>query len=224
MAALLAGCSDSPPEAIEVPKAAAPAPPPPAPARQIKQYDIETLLSNLRLIGADISPDGSKVLYSSNQTGVINLYEVPVGGGEPVALTQSTTDSIYAIGYFPKDGRLLYTADQGGNELNHVYVREADGTVKDLTPGDKHKAQFGGWADDDQSFFVMTNERDERYFDAYEYAVDGYARTLMLQRTRGAISPARSAATSATSRSARSTPRAIRTLCCSIVRATKRRT
>ena len=75
------------------------------------------------------------MLYSSNQTGVINLYEVPVAGGEPVALTASTTDSLYALGYFPKDGRVLYTADQGGNELNHVYVREVDGTVKDLTRG-----------------------------------------------------------------------------------------
>ena len=186
LAALLAGCSDSPSTAVEAPKAAAPAAtPPPAPAREIKQYDIDTLLSNLRLSGADMSPDGSKVLYSSNQTGVINLYEIAAAGGKPVALTQSTTDSIYAIGYFPKDGRLLYTADQGGNELNHVYVREADGTVKDLTPGDKHKAMFGGWADDEQSFFVMTNERDERYFDVYEYAVDGYQRTLLYQNENG---------------------------------------
>lgn len=186
LAALLAGCSDSPPEVVEVPKAAAPtATPPPAPVRQVKQYDIETLLSNLRLIGADISPDGSKVLYSSNQTGVINLYEVPTAGGDPVALTQSTTDSNYAIGYFPADGRVLYTADQGGNELNHVYVREVDGTVKDLTPGKDFKADFAGWAHDDRSFFVMSNERDPKYFDGYEYAVDGYARTLIYKNEKG---------------------------------------
>ena len=186
LAALLAGCSDSPPEVVEVPKAAAPAAtPPPAPARQIKQYDIETLLSNLRLIGADISPDGSKVLYSSNQTGVINLHEVATAGGEPVALTQSTTDSNYAIGYFPADGRVLYTADQGGNELNHVYVREVDGTVKDLTPGKDFKADFAGWAHDEKSFFVMTNERDPKYFDGYEYAIDGYARTLIYKNEKG---------------------------------------
>ncbi len=183
LAVVLAGCSaPPPPETVEVPKPAAPAP---APARQVKQYDIETLLSNLRLIGADISPDGSKVLYSSNQTGVINLYEAPTAGGEPVALTQSTTDSNYAIGYFPADGRVLYTADQGGNELNHVYVREVDGTVKDLTPGKDFKADFAGWAHDDQSFFVMSNERDPKYFDGYEYAIDGYARKLIYQNDQG---------------------------------------
>lgn len=189
LAAALAACSPSTPPAPEssatAPKAEAPA----SPQREVKQYDIDTLLSNLRLSSSDLSPDGSKVLYSSNQTGVINLYEVPVAGGEPVALTTSTTDSLYALGYFPKDGRVLYTADQGGNELNHIYVREVDGSVKDLTPGDKHKAQFGGWADDEQSFFVMTNERDERYFDGYEYSVDGYQRTLLYKNENG-YSPA----------------------------------
>lgn len=184
LVALLTACSEPappPPANAEPPVAQAPA----APQREVKRYDIDTLLSSLKLIGAALSPDGGKVLYSSNQTGVINLYEVPVSGGESKALTSSTTDSLYAISYFPQDERILYTADQGGNELNHVYVRAVDGTVTDLTPGDKHKAMFAGWADDEQSFFVMSNERDERYFDGYEYAVDGYARTQIFKNELG---------------------------------------
>ena len=38
--------------------------------------------------------------------------------------------------------RVLVTADQGGNELNHLYVIGTDGKRTDLTPGDKLKAQF----------------------------------------------------------------------------------
>lgn len=184
LAAMLSACdTPAPPAAPAAPAAATPAPA--APAREVKQYDIDTLLSSLRLIGADLSPDASKVLYSSNASGVINLYEVPVAGGEPKALTQSTTDSLYAIGYFPADERVIYTADQGGNELNHVYVRELDGSVKDLTPGEKFKAQFGGFAHDHQSFVIATNERDSRYFDLYRYAVDGYARSLIFKNDTG---------------------------------------
>jgi dipeptidyl aminopeptidase/acylaminoacyl peptidase len=182
LALALAGCSDSTPPA-QAPSAATESAP--VAQREIKRYDIDTLLSNLRLTGADLSPDASKVLYASNATGVFNLYEIPVTGGEPVALTNSTTDAHFALGYFPNDGRVLYTADQGGNELNHIYVRELDGSTRDLTPCEKCKAQFAGWADDEQSFFVMTNERDERYFDGYEYAVDGYARTLIFQNELG---------------------------------------
>lgn len=150
-----------------------------------RQYSIETLLGSLRLQGSEISPDGTTVLFSSNQTGVINLFEVPITGGTPTALTQSTTNSHYAIRYFPNDRRVLYTADQGGNELNHIYVRELDGTTRDLTPGDKLKASFFGFADDDQSFFVITNERDARYFDIYEYQLDGYKRSLLFKNDSG---------------------------------------
>jgi dipeptidyl aminopeptidase/acylaminoacyl peptidase len=181
LATLLGACSAPPEPAV----GEAPKPAPAAPARVVKQYDIETLLSSLRLQGADFSPDASKVLFSSNVSGVINLYTVPAAGGDSTPITTSTTDSNYSIGYFPNDERILYTADQGGNELNHVYVRELDGSVRDLTPGEKFKAQFAGFADDKQSFFIATNERDERYFDVYEYAVDGYARTLLFKNDSG---------------------------------------
>src|SRR5262245_12365622 len=109
LVALLAGCNEpapTPQAAQEPPAAQAPA----APQREVNQYDIETLRSSHRLIGAALSPDGSKVLYSSNQSGVINIHEVAVAGGEPKALTTSTTDSLYAIGYFPNDERVVYTA------------------------------------------------------------------------------------------------------------------
>ncbi len=178
----LAACQQDAP-----PPAAAPATTPAAApvVQTTKRYDIDTLLSNLRLSGATISPDGSKVAFSSNASGVVNVYEVPIGGGEPKALTASTTDAQYVVQYFPNDERLLITADQGGNELAHVYVREADGTLKDLTPGDKHRADFCGFADDDQSFFICSNERDQRYFDVYEYDIASYERTLFFKNESG---------------------------------------
>ena len=41
------------------------------------------------------------------------------------------------------------TSDEGGDEQTHVYVRNPDGSTKDLTPGKKLKASFFGWAGDD---------------------------------------------------------------------------
>ena len=171
--AALAGCAATPPEVAKS-----------APANANK-YDIQTLLASLRLAGSEISPDGKKVLFSSNASGVINLYEVSSGGGEPQALTQSSTDSIYAVSWFPDSSRLLYTADQGGNELNHIYVREADGSVRDLTPGTRLKATFAGFAHDKKSFFVASNERDPKFFDLYEYQSDTYQRSLFFKNEMG---------------------------------------
>src|SRR5204863_5218731 len=135
--------------------------------------------------GASWSPDRRRLLVSSNRTGIWNAYAIPVAGGAEQPLTQSTKNSIFAQSYFPHDGRILYTTDEGGNELTHVYVRNVDGTTKDLTPGQKLKAGFLGWAGDDRSFFVSSNERDARYFDLYEITADSFKRTLLFRNDSG---------------------------------------
>jgi dipeptidyl aminopeptidase/acylaminoacyl peptidase len=112
---------------------------------------------------------------------------VPVAGGVPRPITRSTTNAVFALSYFPADERILYSSDRGGNELTHVYVRHPDGATRDLTPGAKVKANFHGWAGDDRSFFVSTNERDPRHFDLYEYdaATPRLARRLLYRNTEG---------------------------------------
>jgi Tol biopolymer transport system component len=129
------------------------------------QYSVEDFYKNSAFAGASWAPDRQKLLVSSNLSGIWNAYAVPAAGGEPQPLTTSTTNSIYALSYFPADERLLYSSDEGGNELTHIYVRHPNGAVQDLTPGAKLKASFHGWSGDDRSFFVSTNERDPRYFD-----------------------------------------------------------
>ena len=83
--------------------------------------------SNVEYTGASFSPDGSRILVSSNRSGMYNAYTIPMAGGEPQPLTSSTGNSIFAVSYFPTDERILYTSDQGGNELDHLYVRNPDG-------------------------------------------------------------------------------------------------
>jgi dipeptidyl aminopeptidase/acylaminoacyl peptidase len=153
--------------------------------REVPQYTIDDFLQTTSIRGAAFSPDESHVLFSSDASGIFNAYSVPVTGGEPTQLTHSTSNSIYAQSFFPEDERILYESDQGGNELTHVYVRELDGSIQDLTPGEKLKAGFLDWAHDRRSFFVETNERDKRYFDLYEYTPDGYGRTLVFQNEEG---------------------------------------
>ncbi|MFQ5677593.1 MAG: S9 family peptidase, partial [bacterium] len=154
-------------------------------AREVPQYTIQDFLGTTSFQGASFSPDNSKILVSSNQTGIFNAYAIPVAGGDPVQLTNSTGNAISVRGYFPNDERFLYSSDQGGNELNHLYVQELSGPVTDLTPGDKLKAAFYGWAWDDKSFYVGTNERDAKYFDVYEYSPDDYSRKMIFQNDAG---------------------------------------
>jgi dipeptidyl aminopeptidase/acylaminoacyl peptidase len=154
----------------------------PAPAtstKAVKRYTPEQFLATTSMNGASFSADEKRILFSSNETGVFNVYSIPVTGGRAEALTRSTTDSTYAVSYFPNDDRLLYTRDQGGNENNHLFVRELDGSEKDLTPGSKLRASFFGWSADNASFYVTTNERDPKFFDLYKYDAKTYARTML---------------------------------------------
>ncbi|MDX1389872.1 MAG: S9 family peptidase, partial [Acidobacteriota bacterium] len=149
------------------------------------RYTIEQFLGTTATFGSSFSPDGSKILVSSDESGIFNAYAVPVDGSPPEMLTSSETDAVMVAGYFPEDERFIYSSDEGGNELSHVYVRELDGSATDITPGEGHIAGFGGWAEDEASFFVATNERSGQFMDLYEVALDGYERSLFYQNDEG---------------------------------------
>ena len=149
--------------------------------KAIKKYSAADFFKTTTAFGSSINHDATAVLVTNDQTGVFNAYSYPIDGSAPTQLTQSTTDTIYGVSWFPNDNRVLYTADQGGNELNHLFVRELDGSTKDLTEGESLKAIFAGWLKDDSGFFVLTNERDSKGFDVYRYLVDGYTRELVFQ-------------------------------------------
>ncbi len=148
---------------------------------------------------ASFSRDGARVLVSGNPTGVFNVYAILAGGGPPLALTASEDEATYAVSYFRTDDRVLFTRDRGGDEMHHLYVREVDGVVRDLTPeggedgARAHKAGFLGWSRAGDRFYVATTERDPGAADVYEYAADGYARTLAYENPGGmrpaAVSP-----------------------------------
>lgn len=154
-------------------------------ARPTKHYKIEDFVETVGVFGASFNASESRILFSSNKSGIWNVYSMPIGGGEWTQITKSTTDNNDAVAYFPNDDRVLTTRDQGGNELNHIYVIGLDGKETDLTPGDKHQANFLRFTQDGAFFYVSSNERDPKYFDIYRYDSKTYQRTLFYTNTSG---------------------------------------
>ncbi len=148
-------------------------------------YSIEELLDSTTYLGASFSPDQSEILVSASKTGIFNVYAIDATTGVVTAMTASDSESTYSLGYFPSDERFLYTADQGGNELDHIFVRELDGSNRDLTPGGEHKARFLEFASDGSCFYLLTTERDPRFFDLYRYDSDSYDRKLVYREEMG---------------------------------------
>ena len=150
-----------------------------------RTYSAEEFYKTTSVFGSSINYDGTKVLVSNDATGIFNAYEIPLDGSATKQLTQSSLESIYVDSWFPLDNRFIYTADKGGDELDHVFVQEADGKVIDLTPGEGLKANFVGWHADDQHFYVISNERNPQFFDLYQYKTADYSRQLVYQNADG---------------------------------------
>lgn len=153
-----------------------------------QQYDAKTFFDTTAVsmsspTAYSFSLDGANLLVATDKSGVFNAAALPVAGGDAAPLTQSPNIATFAISYFPADDRILVSADGGGDELSHIFVREADGALKDLTPGDKHAANFIGWSGDGKTFWIGSNERDPQMFDVYAYDTATFARKLVFQNS-----------------------------------------
>ncbi len=137
----------------------------------VSQYSIDQFYKSTNIFGGSFSPDESRLLVSSNESGIYNAYEIDIATGERSALTQSEDESYFAQSYFPNDNRILYTFDRGGNENHKIYMM-SDGKHKELTPEDSVRNGFYGWSRDEKSMFYGSNKRNPQYFDVYELSIE----------------------------------------------------
>ncbi len=157
----------------------------PSIAETMQTYTIAQMMDNEAIGGGSFSPDNSKLLISSNRSGIYNMYTIPTSGGDMLPVTQSDSSSVFSISYFPKDERMLFRMDNNGDEIYHIYMRETDGNHKDLTPDEGARSLFYDWATDDTSFFYASNKRDNRFMDLYEMDLETMTPTLIYQNDDG---------------------------------------
>jgi len=154
-------------------------------ARNVPEYTIEQFYKNVNIYGGSFSADFSKLLVTSNQTGIYNVFSLPIDGTPMEQLTNSTTNSYFGISYFPEDDRFLYSADNGGDEISHIYMQVTKDDVVDLTPAAQAKSEFFGWARNQESFFYTSNLRNPNFFDLYEMDIKGFESKMIYQNDNG---------------------------------------
>ncbi|MBO6848440.1 MAG: S9 family peptidase [Maricaulis sp.] len=169
-----------------------------AAATAVAQYDAATFHETTSFGmasggGHAFSATDGRILISSDETGVFNAYAVDPATGEREQLTTSETNATFALSWFPEDDRILVTADGGGDELSHIYLREEDGRLVDLTPGENLRAMFLGWSPDGTDMWVATNQRDAASFDIYEIDTVAFEAGVVFQNDDslqiGSVSP-----------------------------------
>ena len=150
-----------------------------------KKYSIKQFYQNNRIGGGSFSKDETKLLVSSDESGIFNVYEIDISSGEKTQKTFSGKESFFAIDYFPGTNQILYSADKGGDELNHIYLMNEDGTTTDLTPGENEKASFAGWSKDKKSMYFTSNRRNPQFFDFYKMTIQTWESEMLYQNDNG---------------------------------------
>lgn len=136
-----------------------------------KLYTIEQFMDVKNIFSAGFSGDESKILIGSNETGIYNVFEINLATGETTQLTSSAKESMFPASYFPNDDRVVFTSDKGGNEIDHIFIRNSDGSAIDIITDSTAKANFYGWSHDKKMMYYTSNSRDERFFDLYRVDV-----------------------------------------------------
>ena len=152
--------------------------------KELQKYSIETLMSNNRSSGGYFSKDASKLLYSSDKSGVFNLYEVDLSSLKETQITNSKEESYFAVAYSPLTNEIIYSADKGGNENSHLYLIRGGESI-DLTPGDKTKASFLGWTQDEKQMYFLSNTRNPKFYDLYKINMDDLSSKMIMENNEG---------------------------------------
>ncbi len=146
-------------------------------------------------IGPTLSPDGSRVAYLSDTSGVYQVWSVGIDGeGEALWPRQLTflPDKVWELHGTPAAPHLVAVSDVGGNERFQFYLISNYGvdergrtshTIRRLTRNDDAVHTFGAWSRDGRALLYTSNARNGVDFDLYRLAVDSGEQTLLHQAT-----------------------------------------
>ncbi len=145
------------------------------------RYDFARFLNVRTAYAASPNPDGSRVAFLHDVTGVPQVWSVASTGGWPEQVT-FFGERVSALEYSPSGEWVLFGMDSGGNERQGLYVASPSGEeVVPLETEPDVIHSWGAWSPDGKQVAFASNRRDQRYFDVYVRPLDGDSRMALQQ-------------------------------------------
>ena len=138
--------------------------------------DLETAVARMAKIGRcwspSFSPDGSRIAFVSDLTGVPQVWTVATEGGWPDLVT-ALDDQVGSVEWSPAGDVLAVTVAPGGGMNQQIYlVAPAGEGLRPITPGGKDNNWLGGFSRDGALLALASNRDDPRAMDAYVHDLE----------------------------------------------------
>jgi dipeptidyl aminopeptidase/acylaminoacyl peptidase len=131
------------------------------------KYDFERYLNVRSARTPSFGPDGERLSFLMDTTGVPQVWRLDAPGAWPQQLTFEGERVSFAS-WSPERDELVFGMDQSGDEHTQLFRLDGDGeTVTPLTDDPDAIHNWGGWSSDGERFAFSTNRRDESVFDIY---------------------------------------------------------
>ena len=141
------------------------------------QAELEAAVGRTARIGAcwspSFSPDGERLAFVSDLSGVPQVWTVAAGGGWPEAVT-ALDDQVQSVAWSPAGDWLAFSLAPGGGMNAQVYlVRPDGGGLRRLTAGGAETNRLDGWTHDGRALMLSSNRRRPEAIDSYLVEVAG---------------------------------------------------
>lgn len=123
------------------------------------------------------APDGARLAFVSNLSGLPQVWTLPVEGGWPQLVT-ALDDPVGSVEWSPDGAWLAFTLAPGGGMNEQAYLVRPDGSgLRRLTPGGTETNRLGRFTLDGRALMMGSNARTGKVIDAYLLDVaEGQAR------------------------------------------------
>lgn len=137
------------------------------------RYDFRQFLNVRSAYHPSFSPNGARMAFITDITGVPQVWQADGPGRWPDRLT-FYEEEISTVAYGVAGNRLVFGMDSGGDERQQLYLLDADGSpVRALTDEPEAIHNWGAWAPDGRRIAFAANRRDDAAFDIYTQRIDG---------------------------------------------------
>ncbi len=158
----------------------------------VEDNEVELSVARMAKVGfassPTFSPDGARIAFVTNISGVPQVWTMPATGGFP-SLVTSFEDPVGFVTWSPNGQWLAFNVAPGGGFNEQIYVVRPDGTeLRRLTDGGKANNFLDGWSPDGRFIAFSSNRRDGSATDSYLLEVaTGQSRMVVQNRGIGSI-------------------------------------